>query len=62
MGALEPLKPIVEKTVAAHMTAIVIPRSRLGVSHLRPLFWSHERNPVAAEAAVRTQPAHIPAG
>jgi hypothetical protein len=35
---VEPEKPIVEKTPAAHIAAIVIPRSRLGVSQRKRLF------------------------
>jgi hypothetical protein len=38
VGALEPLKPIVETIAATDIAAIVNARMRLGVSHGRPLF------------------------
>jgi hypothetical protein len=56
---VDPLKPIVETSPAAHIAPIVIPRSRRGVS--QPKLWvcNHDRKPVAAEAAAMAQPAHM---
>jgi hypothetical protein len=59
LGGVAPLKPIVEKTAAADITASVSARMRRGVS--QPKWWVciHVRKPVAAEAAHMTQPAHM---
>jgi hypothetical protein len=56
---VEPLKPIVETKPAAHIAAIVSCRSRRGVSQVKLWVCSHERKPVAAEAAAIAQPAHM---
>jgi hypothetical protein len=56
---VDPLKPIVETSPAAHITPIVRLRSRLGVSQLKLWVCSHDLKPVAAEAAAIAQPAHI---
>lgn len=57
---MEPEKPIVHTTPAAHMAAIVSRRIRGGVSH--GMFWLciQVLKPLAAEAAAIAQPAHIP--
>jgi hypothetical protein len=56
---VDPLKPIVETSPAAHIAPIVRTRSRLGVSQLKLWVCSHDLKPVAAEAAAIAQPAHI---
>jgi hypothetical protein len=58
-GGVEPLKPIVETTPAAHIAPIVSRRIRRGVS--QGMFWLciHVLKPLAAEAAAIAQPAHI---
>lgn len=58
-AALEPEKPTVETSAAAQTAASVSRRMRLGVS--QPKWWlcSQVRKPVAAEAAVNAQPAHM---
>jgi hypothetical protein len=60
MGAEEPLTPIVETSVAAHIAPTVSRRMRFGVS--QPKLWvcNHVRKPVAADAAVMAQPMHMP--
>lgn len=58
-GGVAPLKPIVEKIAAPDITASVRARMRRGVSHLKLWVCIHIRNPVAADAAPITQPAHI---
>jgi hypothetical protein len=59
VAGVEPLKPIVETTPAAHIAAIVRRRIRRGVS--QGMFWLciHVLKPLAAEAAAIAQPAHI---
>jgi hypothetical protein len=61
VGGVEPEKPTVETTPAAHIAAIVRCRMRCGVSH--GMFWDciHVLKPLAAEAAAIAQPAHMPA-
>ena len=58
-GGVEPLKPIVETTPAAHIAAIVSLRSRRGVSQRNWRVCSQVLNPEAAEAAAIAQPAHM---
>jgi hypothetical protein len=62
LGGVEPLKPIVETSPAAHIAAIVSERIRRGVSQPKWWFWSQVRKPVAAEAAVIAQPTHMATG
>jgi len=59
VGGVAPLKPIVEKIAAPAITASVSARMRRGVS--QPKWWVciQVLNPVAAEAAHMTQPAHM---
>jgi hypothetical protein len=57
-----PLTPIVETSPAAHIAPIVTARSRRGVSHVKLWVWSHERKPVAHDAAAIAQPAHMRSG
>lgn len=57
--APEPLKPTVETRPAAHIAAIVRARIRRGVSQAKRWHCSQVLNPVAAEAAVIAQPAHM---
>jgi hypothetical protein len=56
---VDPLKPIVETSPAAHIAPIVSPRSRRGVSQSKLWACSHDLKPVAAEAAAIAQPAHM---
>ncbi len=58
-GALEPLKPTVETSAAAHIAEIVSARMRRGVSQPKWWFWSQLLKPVAAVAAVIAQPTHM---
>jgi len=62
LGGVEPLKPMVEKIAAADITTRVSARIRRGVS--QPKWWAciQVRNPVAADAAHMTQPAHMRRG
>jgi hypothetical protein len=62
VGGVEPLKPIVETRPAAHIAPIVSPRSIRGLSQPKWWLWSQVRKPVAAEAAVMAQAAHMPPG
>jgi hypothetical protein len=57
---VDPLKPIVETSPAAHIAPIVRLRSRLGVSQVKLWACNQDLNPVAAEAAAIAQPAHMP--
>lgn len=59
VAGVEPLKPIVETTPAAHIAPIVRRRMRFGVS--QGMFWLciHVLKPLAAEAAAIAQPAHM---
>jgi hypothetical protein len=57
---VDPLKPIVETSPAAHIAPIVRPLSRRGVSQAKLWVCNHDLKPVAAEAAAIAQPAHIP--
>jgi hypothetical protein len=59
---VEPLKPIVETTPAAHMAPIVNERIRRGVSQRKLWVCIQVLNPDAAEAAAIAQPAHMRAG
>ncbi len=59
VAGVEPLKPIVETTPAAHIAAIVRRRIRRGVSHGMLWLCIHVLNPLAAEAAAIAQPAHM---
>jgi hypothetical protein len=58
-GAVEPLITTDEYRPAAHIAAIVMARSRRGVSHPKRLFCSHVLKPLAAEAAHIAQPTHM---
>jgi len=59
VGVEEPLKPIIETSVAAHIAPIVKARIRRGVNQPKWWVWSHVLKPVAAEAAVIAQPTHM---
>jgi hypothetical protein len=59
VAGVEPLKPIVATSPAAHIAPIVTPRRRRGVSQLKLWVCSHDLKPVAAEAAAIAQPAHM---
>jgi hypothetical protein len=61
VGGVEPEKPTVATTPAAHMAAIVIRRIRRGVS--QGMFWLciHVLKPLAADAAAIAHPAHMSA-
>jgi len=60
MGAgVEPLKPTVETSPAAHIAAIVSRFIRFGVSQAGPLVCIQVLKPVAAEAAATAQAAHM---
>jgi hypothetical protein len=61
LGGVEPLKPIVETTPAAHIAPIVKRRIRVGVSQRKLCVCIHVLKPLAAEAAAIAQPAHIAA-
>jgi hypothetical protein len=58
-GGVEPLKPIVETTPAAHIAAIVRRRMRGGVSHGMCWLCIQVLKPLAADAAAIAQPAHM---
>jgi hypothetical protein len=58
-GAVEPLKPIVETSPAAHIAAIVRRRMRFGVAQPGAWICIQLLNPVAADAAAIAQPAHM---
>jgi hypothetical protein len=58
-GALDPLMPTVETSPAATIAAIVNARMRFGVSQPKWWVWSQLLKPVAAEAAIIAQPAHM---
>ena len=58
-GGVEPLKPIVETTPAAHIAPIVRRRMRCGVSQEMLWLCIHVLKPLAAEAAAIAQPAHM---
>jgi hypothetical protein len=55
----DPLKPIVDTSPAAHIAAIVSDRMRLGVSQPKSWVCIQALNPLAADAAVMAQPAHM---
>lgn len=58
-AGVEPLTPTVETSPAAHIAAIVIARSRLGVSQPSLCVCSQVRRPLAVEAAAIAQPTHM---
>jgi hypothetical protein len=58
---VEPEKPIVETTPAAHIAAIVNRRMRRGVSQGMLWLCIHVLKPLAAEAAAIAHPAHMSA-
>ena len=58
-GVVEPLKPTVETRPAATIAPIVKARIRFGVSQPKWCVCSQLLKPVAAEAAIIAQPAHI---
>jgi hypothetical protein len=57
---VEPLKPTVETSAAAHIAETVSARMRRGVSQPKWWFCSQLLKPVAADAAVIAQPTHMP--
>src|ERR1700681_2837595 len=59
LAAVEPLRPTVETSPAAHIAASVRARMRLGVSQPKWWFCIQVRKPVAAEAAAIAHPAHM---
>jgi hypothetical protein len=59
-GGVDPLKPMVETRVAAHIAEIVRTRILRGVSQPKLWFCSQVLKPVAAEAAAIAHPAHMP--
>jgi len=59
VAGVEPLKPIVDTTPAAHIAAIVARRMRRGVSHGIRWLCIQVLKPLAADAAAIAQPAHI---
>jgi hypothetical protein len=58
-AGVEPLTPTVETSPAAHIAAIVIARSRLGVSQPSWCVCSQTRRPLADDAAAIAQPTHM---
>jgi hypothetical protein len=56
---VEPEKPIVETTPAAHIAAIVSRRIRRGVSQGMSWVCIQVLNPLAADAAAIAHPAHM---
>ncbi len=55
----DPLKPIVETNPAAHIAAMVSERMRRGVSQRKLWVCIQALKPLAADAAVMAQPAHM---